>query len=71
MTRRNDDADSQLDRDLAELKLLQIAQSYRQVLDDAAPKGSSPLEVVSTVVGQQQFGGGPSLTACVMALAPT
>jgi DNA replication protein DnaC len=51
MTRRNDDADSQLDRDLAELKLLQIAQSYREVLDEAARKGSSPLEVLRTLIG--------------------
>lgn len=51
MTRRNDDADSQLDRDLAELKLLQIAQSYREVLDEAARKGGSPLEVLRTLIG--------------------
>jgi DNA replication protein DnaC len=51
MTRRNDDADAQLDRDLAELKLLQIAQSYHQVLDEAARKGSSPLEVLRTLIG--------------------
>jgi DNA replication protein DnaC len=33
------------------LKLLQIAQSYREVLDEAARKGSSPLEVLRTLIG--------------------
>ena len=49
MARRDDN--SQLDRDLAELKLLEIAKSYREVLDEAARKGSSPLEVLSTLIG--------------------
>jgi DNA replication protein DnaC len=53
MTRRNDDADSQLDRDLAELKLLEIAKSYREVLDEAARKGSSSLEVLRTLIGME------------------
>lgn len=53
MTRRNDDADSQLDRDLAELKLLEIAESYREVLDEAARKGSSSLEVLRTLIGME------------------
>jgi DNA replication protein DnaC len=53
MTRRNDDADAQLDRDLTELKLLEIAKSYREVLDDAARKGSSPLEVLRTLIGME------------------
>lgn len=51
MTRRNDDSPSQLDRDLAELKLLAIAESYREVLDEAARKGSSVLEVLRTLIG--------------------
>jgi len=33
------------------LKLLRIAQSYRQVLDEAARKGSSPLEVLRMLIG--------------------
>jgi hypothetical protein len=51
MTRRKEDPNpnSQLDRDLAELKLPEIAKSYREVLDDAARKGSSPLEVLRTL----------------------
>jgi len=53
MTRRNHEADAQLDRDLAELKLLEIAKSYREVLDEAARKGSSPLEVLRTLIGME------------------
>jgi DNA replication protein DnaC len=53
MTRRNDDADSQLDRDLEELKLLEIAKSYREMLDEAARKGSSSLEVLRTLIGME------------------
>ena len=45
------DSSSQLDRDLAELRLLEIARAYREVLDEAARKGSSPLEVLRTLVG--------------------
>ena len=45
---------AQLDRDLIELKLLQIAKSYREVLDDAARKGSSMVEVLATLVGSEQ-----------------
>ena len=55
MTRRKDDPhpNAQLERDLAELKLLEIAQSYREVLDEAARKGSSPLEVLRTLIGME------------------
>jgi DNA replication protein DnaC len=53
MTRRNDDADSQFDRDLTELKLLEIAKSYHEVLDEAARKGSSALEVLRTLIGME------------------
>ena len=45
---------SQLDRDLAELKLLEIARCYREVLDEAARKGSSMLEVLSTLIAMEQ-----------------
>ena len=40
MSRRDDSVASRLDRDLAELKLLEIARAYREVLDEAARKGS-------------------------------
>src|SRR5271169_6519681 len=45
---------TQLDRDLADLKLLEIAQHYRQVLDEAARKGSSTLDVLGTLIGMEQ-----------------
>ena len=40
MARRDDNLQARLDRDLAELKLPEIAKSYREVLDEAARKGS-------------------------------
>ena len=43
-----------LERDLMDLKLLEIAKNYREVLDDAARKGSSMLEVLTTLIGMEQ-----------------
>ena len=40
MARREDNLQTRLDRDLAELKLPEIAKAYREVLDDAAPRGA-------------------------------
>jgi DNA replication protein DnaC len=54
MARPDNSLPTQLDRDLAELKLLEIAQHYRDVLDDAARKGSSMLEVLATLIGMEQ-----------------
>src|SRR3954454_25101584 len=54
MARRDDNLQARLDRDLAELKLLEIAQSYREVLDDAGRKGSSILEVLAILIGLEQ-----------------
>jgi DNA replication protein DnaC len=54
MARREDPLQTRLDRDLAELKLPEIARSYREVLDDAARKGSSMLEVLATLIGLEQ-----------------
>jgi DNA replication protein DnaC len=54
MARREDNLPARLDRDLAELKLPEIAQSYREVLDEAARKGSSMLEVLATLIGMEQ-----------------
>lgn len=45
---------TQLDRDLADLKLLEIAACYRAVLAEAARKGSSMLEVLATLIGLEQ-----------------
>lgn len=45
---------AQLERDLADLRLLEIARCYRAVLDDAARKGSSMLQVLATLVAMEQ-----------------
>jgi DNA replication protein DnaC len=54
MARREDNLQARLDRDLAELKLLEIAKSYREVLDDAGRNGSSFLEVLASLIGLEQ-----------------
>jgi DNA replication protein DnaC len=54
MARRDENLQARLDRDLAELKLLEIAQSYREVLDEAARNGSSMLEILATLFGLEQ-----------------
>ena len=40
-------------QDLAELKLHRIAEVYREVLDDAARKGGSTLEVLATLIAEE------------------
>jgi DNA replication protein DnaC len=54
MARRDDNLQARLDRDLAELKLLEIAKSYREVLDEAARKGTSFLEVLAILIGAEE-----------------
>jgi DNA replication protein DnaC len=54
MARPDPTSPNQLDRDLAELKLLEIAKCYREVLDEAARKGSSMMEVLVTLIGMEQ-----------------
>ena len=54
MARRDDNLPARLDRDLAELKLPEIAKSYREVLDEAARKGSSFLEVLAILIGLER-----------------
>src|SRR5512135_942036 len=54
MARRDDNLQARLERDLAELKLPEIARAYREVLDEAARKGSSMLEVLTTLFGLEQ-----------------
>lgn len=39
MARNDQQLSTQLERDLAELRLLEIVRCYREVLDDAARKG--------------------------------
>jgi DNA replication protein DnaC len=52
MTKR-DEVHEKLMRDLATLKLSQIAEIYREVLDEAARKNSSMLEVLSTLIAEE------------------
>jgi DNA replication protein DnaC len=54
MTKPDNTPHARLERDLAELKLLEIANHYREVLDDAARKGCSMLEVLATLIGLEQ-----------------
>jgi DNA replication protein DnaC len=54
MTKPDNTPPSQLERDLAELRLLEIAECYQEVLDDAARKGSSMLEVLATLIGVER-----------------
>ena len=51
MARRDENTPARLERDLAELKLPEIARNYREVLDEAARKGSSMLEVLGVLIG--------------------
>jgi DNA replication protein DnaC len=54
MARRDDNIQTRLDRDLADLKLPEIAKGYREVLDEAARKGTSMLEILATLIGMEQ-----------------
>jgi DNA replication protein DnaC len=54
MARPDHPKPTQLDRDLADLKLLEIARCYREVLDEAARKGCALLEVLTTLIGMEQ-----------------
>ena len=52
MTKR-DEVHQKLMRDLATLKLSRIAEIYQEVLDEAARKNSSMLEVLSTLIAEE------------------
>ncbi len=54
MARRDDNLQARIDRDLALLKLAEIAKSYREVLDEAARKAGSFLEVLAILIGLEQ-----------------
>jgi hypothetical protein len=55
MAWREDSVEARLERDLAELKLLEIAKGHRKVLSDVARKGSSTLELLATLTPQTEF----------------
>ena len=54
MAKREDNIQARLERDLAELKLPEIARNYREVLDEAARNGTSLVEVLATLFGLEQ-----------------
>jgi DNA replication protein DnaC len=54
MARGDHPLSTQLERDLTELRLLEIAKCYREVLDEAARKGSSLLEVLVTLIATER-----------------
>jgi DNA replication protein DnaC len=53
MTERRKLLHEQLQQDLAELRLSQIAATYREVLDEAARKSTSMLEVLATLIASE------------------
>ena len=54
MARNDNSLSTQVECDLADLRLPEIARCYREVLDDAARKGSSMLQVLATLIGMEQ-----------------
>ena len=54
MARPDNPLPTQLERDRAALKLLEIATCYRAVRDDAARKGRAMREVLATRIGLEQ-----------------
>jgi DNA replication protein DnaC len=53
---KDDNQHEKLMRDLQALKLSRIAEVYREVLDEAARKNSSMLEVLSTLIAEEAIG---------------
>ena len=54
MTKPDNTSPSQLDRDLDQLRLPEIAKRYQEILDDAARTGSSMLEVLAILIGVER-----------------
>ena len=48
--------------DLAELKLTQIAETYRETLDEAARKNTSMLEVLASLIASEVTTASPAST---------
>jgi len=53
MTRGDENVRRTLEQDLADLNLLRIAEIYKEVLDEGARKGSTPLQIVSTLIAAE------------------
>ena len=62
MTQRDSRLHEQLRRDLAELRLTQIAATYQEVLDEAARKNTSMLEVLAGLVTSETENGDTQLS---------
>lgn len=56
MSNRDQRLHEQLLRDLAELKLPKIAETYREVLDEAARQNASMLQVLATLIASEITG---------------
>jgi len=53
MTRRDERVHKTLEQDLGDLKLFRIAEIYKEVLDEAARKGSTPLQILAVLIGAE------------------
>ena len=72
MARRDDNLQTQLDRDLVELKLFQILR-VREVLDEASRKGTSMLELLALLPAWSKLfvSKKPSSVGCVRHGSPS
>jgi len=53
MTRRDQNVRKTLEQDLADLKLFRIVEIYKDVLDEGARKGSTPLQLLATLIAAE------------------
>ena len=51
MPRRDQSVRKTLEQDLTDLKLFRIAEIYKEVLDEGARKGSTPLQILGVGAG--------------------
>ena len=53
MTHRDKEVRKTLEQDLADLKLFRIAEIYKEVLDEGARKGTTPLHILTTLIAAE------------------
>ena len=53
MTRRDKEVRKTLEQDLTDLKLFRIAEIYKEVLDEAARKGTAPLQILGVLIAAE------------------
>ena len=53
MNRRDKEVRKTLEQDLADLKLFRIAEIYKEVLDEGARKGSTPLQTLGVLIAAE------------------